>query len=223
MTIDWKSEIGAALERKRDPESHVERDPGTFHASQIGYCKRQAYLSKLGLKTHDVNTLGAFEVGTVWHEWLENHLGPELPHVDFEVPVRFEDATITWVGHADAYDRENGVLYDFKTRSDFYSSDGEFRYFSPPVDRHLDQLHVYMRSLEVEDAHIVYLSKKNITDLQVWPEDGIRFDWERYNGLNRKAREIKTQVEERGIPTVPEEIPFEKCGCWVCDGEELEL
>jgi CRISPR-associated exonuclease Cas4 len=213
MTIDFQSEIQTALEADNDPDSHVEHDPGVFHASQMGYCLRQAYLSKTGLKdTTDI--LGTFKTGTLIHEWLEAQLGDRLDHVAFEEPVETQVGDLTFLGHADAVDRENNVVYDFKTRGSWYR-------FNPPVQRHLDQLYVYMHALGFDDAQVVYLSKQDM-DVKTWPEHGtFRFDDDRFETLVSKAREIRDALDADGVATTPDDVPFEPCGCFVCENESL--
>lgn len=226
--INWKQTIEDTLARENDNDSHTERDLGTFHASQLGKCKRQATISKLGLESHSPETLGNFLAGTLFHEWVEENV--EIENLVFETPVIHKETTpqrpektLNFVGHADAWDTENNVLYDFKTRGDYFR--GGFQYLETPVDRHVDQLHIYMRALEVERGQIVYVDKKNPAHVRTWPEDGLfDFDWERYRDLVRKARDIQKALmafkDMNGrLPETKEQVPFEKDDCWVCEQE----
>lgn len=215
MTIDFATEIQTALEADNDPESHVEHDPSVFHASQMGYCARQSYLSKTGLKdTTDI--LGVFKTGTLIHEWLETHLSDRLTNVAFEEPVETTHGDITFVGHADAVDYENEVVYDFKTRASWYR-------FDPPTQRHLDQLYVYMAALGFDEAQVVYLSKKDM-EVRTYPKDGtFLFDDDRFRKLVSKAELIRDELAADGVATRESEIPFANCGCYICENETLEL
>lgn len=50
--IDFAGELQEALVELENLESHTEYEPSVIHASQIGYCERQAYLAKFGLKQY---------------------------------------------------------------------------------------------------------------------------------------------------------------------------
>lgn len=210
--INFGEEIQAALEADNDPESHVEHDPRVFHPSQIGYCKRQCYFSKLGL-SDNTTILGTFQTGTLIHEWIEEHVGDRLPGVEFERPVSVDVDGVTFTGHADAVDAESGVVYDFKSRASWYR-------FDPPTQRHVDQLHVYMAATGCDEAQVVYVSKKDL-EVKTWPEDGtFGFDESRFAELVAKAKDIRNVVEERGVAESIDEVPYAKCGCFVCSNEE---
>jgi hypothetical protein len=216
--IDFEQQIADALAEANDPESHVERDAETFHASQLAMCDRQCYTSKLGLKD-DSEILGIFQTGTLIHEFLEDAFAPrhENEPVDFEWPVESTDLPtgITITGRADCVDRRNGIVYDFKTRNGWYN-------FDPPVQRHLDQLYCYMAALKgVDRGRIVYISKGDM-DVREWPEDGtLAFDEERYDELLSKADRIRDAIEEHGIAESADDIPFDPCGCFICENETL--
>lgn len=213
--IDFESAITDALEADRDPSSHRELDPRVFHPSQIGYCKRQAYLSKLGLKDTS-DALGIFKAGTMIHEFMENEVAAHLPdHVVFETPVEVAIDGIKFVGHADCYDPQQGFVYDFKSRNGWYN-------FDPPTQRHLDQMYVYMAALDVREGRVVYVNKADPTDIEPYPESGtFEYSASRMSELIKKAKEIRDVILRDGYPSGPEEIPFEKCGCWVCNNESL--
>lgn len=214
--IDFADAIAAALEANRDPESHRELDPRVFHPSQLGYCKRQALLSKLGLKD-DSDALGIFHTGTLIHEFMEHDVSNVVPaRCQFEVPVECTVDGITFTGHADCYDPESGTVYDFKSRGGWYN-------FNPPTDRHVDQLTIYMNALEATGGQVVYISKKDL-EVRTWPENGtFEYDGKRLAALVSKAKEIRDELYANGLPQSRAEIPFEKCGCYFCDQESLSF
>lgn len=218
--IDFEQAIQTALEGAEDPDSHVERDPGTFHASQVAYCKRRCYCSKLGLDDQR-DILGVFRTGTLIHEFLEERLARHVRRAQFERPVETEVDGVRFVGRADCFDPYAGTVYDFKTRASWYN-------FDPPVGRHLDQLHVYMAALGAEHGaadrgQVVYLSKSDL-EVRTWPEDGVfEFDQERFDRLVAKAQEVRDAVDEHGVAQHAEEIPFEPCGCYFCREESLAI
>lgn len=218
--IDFEAKIDDALAAANDPESHVERDPDTFHPSQLALCDRQAYCSKLGLKD-DSDILGIFQTGTLIHEFLEEHFADVFEDVPAELEHAVESTDqvtgIDIVGHADCVDFGNGVVYDFKTRNGWYN-------FDPPVQRHLDQLHLYMGALKgIDEARVIYISKSDM-EVRQWPDDGtFSFDEDCHAELLDKAAHIRDAVAEQGIAESPAEIPFDRCGCFICENETLRF
>lgn len=214
--IDVEGAMHNALERDRDDESHRELDPSVFHASSIGYPTRQVYLSKLGLKHHDAETLARFKIGDWIHEFIEDALAAEHDHLELEHEVELDVGDVTFVGRCDAYDPVENVVYDFKSRASWYK-------FDPPTQRHIDQLLVYMHALGAEFGQVVYVSKKDL-EVRTWPEDApfVRQDYdERFTELVEKAHTIREVIREEGIATRAADIPFEKGSDWISQQEEL--
>lgn len=229
--IEWNELITRLLREQHDSSSHTELEPYRFHPSQLGHCKRNAYVSKLGLTLHDPPTIGTFRMGHLVHEWLEESLA-DRDDVVMEMPLEEEVNGVELVGHCDCYeitpaDMEDRI-HDFKTKSTFYFHD-------PPIHYHGDQVTLYMAMSGAREAKIVYLSKKNFYDerdeidepyrITTWPEEEdsfIQFDPMRVNDLTEKAKEVGRPIERDGLPSGPEDIPFEKCGCWVCEQEQLD-
>jgi CRISPR-associated exonuclease Cas4 len=215
--IDFESEVQTALEAAEDPESHVERDATTFHPSQLVRCERRAYCAKLGLDDTD-EILGIFQTGTLIHEFLEQQFSEQFAaeKVEFEREINHVDLAtdITLKGRADCVDFRDNVVYDFKTRNGWYN-------FDPPVQRHCDQLHLYMRGLQFDRGRVVYLSKGDL-EVRQWPDDSLfAFDESRYNALIEKAERIRDAIEAQGIAESAAEIPFETCECYFCSQESL--
>lgn len=214
--IDWRGQIARSLHVGNDDDSHTEPDDHTFHPSQLARCKRQATISKYGLETHDTKTLGIFHTGTLIHEWLEDEMDGRFPGVHHEIPIEQEyvtdDGAVVVTGHADVYDEHNGVVYDFKSRGGWYN-------FDPPSERHLDQLTLYMDALGADAGQVVYVNKKDL-EVRTWPDgDTFAFDPDRRDDLVAKAREIRDGVKGVEITSI-NDVPFEPCGCWLCDKED---
>ncbi|MFC6720923.1 hypothetical protein ACFQGT_00045 [Natrialbaceae archaeon GCM10025810] len=213
--IDFDAHLQRALEAANDPESHVERDPETFHPSQIAACKRQAYLGKLGLKDH-TDILGVFQTGTLIHEFIEEYVGAQLAGAEFEKRVELETDGVRFVGHTDCYDPAANACYDFKSRNGWYN-------FDPPNDRHLDQLHVYMAATGAEYGQVVYVSKGDM-EVRTWPENDLfAFDADRFAAIVERATAIRDAIDENGVAESPDEIPFDRCGCFMCRSETLRF
>ena len=218
--IDFEGAIKDKLRKDNNSYTGHDEDPedNVFHASWMGYCKRQVYLSKTGLKYHDDKTLGIFRAGSRVHSFMEDEVFEELPrHLVFEKPIRpLEIDGVKFVGTADCIDMENGVIYDFKSRGGWYR-------FNPPTQRHLDQLHIYMKATGIHEAQVVYISKKDF-EVRTWPEDGtFEFDEERFQELVEKAKTVMDLIEEHGVAESEDELDdiVEKCDSFICKKEGL--
>lgn len=201
-----------------DTSDFFERDPGTFFASHMGFCLRQLYLKKLGL-TENSELRGQFKVAQLIQDYLEGQLGDHDSQLETKVSLQIEENPVRFIGRCNLYSPDEGVVYSLKVRNGWYN-------FSPPVDRHIDQLHIYMRGAGVDRGKLVYFSKNDIADIQEWPTSNgqppyVEFDPERYKRLVAKANRIRDAVWTDGIATEPQEIPFEKCGCYFCQEESL--
>ena len=217
--IDFESVVQDRLARESDDGSHTEWDPRVFHPSQVGYDEWLILVNKLGL-TDKSHLRGTFEVGNMIHEWVQRELvGPNTgmkwgEHIEHE--VEFDEAGLTFVGHADVYDEEAGIVYDIKSRGSWY-------HFDPPVDRHLDQLHCYMRGLDAEYGQVVYVSKKDL-EVRTWPEDvPLQFDTERWSDIVGRCQRVRDALYEEGIPQSEDEIPFERPDNYFADEADLDF
>lgn len=195
-----------------------ERDPETFFAAHMGLCPRQLYLSKLGL-TANSELQGQYRVARLIQTYLEEQLHDQYPRLETETSLHIDEGPIQFVGRCNLLDPDNKIAYLLKTRNGWYK-------FSPPVDRHLDQLHVYMRGLGVTQGRLVYVSKNDISDIREWPPPDdtspyVKFDQSRYDQLVAKATRIRDVIWANGIASTPEDIPFPDCGCYFCKEESL--
>ena len=216
--VDWEAQIGQTIRDTAEQDSHVEQDAITFHPSQLAKCKRQATLAKLGLKDFETDTLGTFQAGTLIHEWIQAELAAQFPDCKFEREIKktytnpASGEKIRVTGHADLWDPERGIVYDFKTRGGWYN-------FNPPTERHIDQLTLYMDALDAVAGQIVYINRKDL-EIRPWPADTtFSFDTGRRMELVQKAREIRDGIREAGEITSKADVPFEDCGCWLCGQE----
>jgi hypothetical protein len=230
--INFKKEIEEEL-LERNGHSHTELDTTTFRASSVGYCPRQILLSKLGVKVQDAETQGKFQTGDFIHDWIQADILPKHPTMhENEVSIEVDGLTIT--GHYDCFDPVEGIVYDFKSR------DGWYR-FNPPVSRHLQQLEVYMRALNLQDPRglMVYVSKGDL-GVETYPDhfgiseeredlneqgDLLQPSEERWNSIVEKVSKVHEYLEEHGFPTSEEEVnaAFKPCGdCVGCYFEDSD-
>lgn len=208
--------IGDELERQRYGP-YTDLNPNEFYASTVGYTPRQMYVKKLGLDDMATDDLGACRVGSLIHGFIE-----EAITNDGETDLRTEQKVthsvgdITFRGRYDAYDPEQGIVYDFKSRNGWYK-------FDPPNQRHVDQLLVYMHALDSDYGQVIYAAKKDL-EIKTWPEDGPfhRDDYsERWDTLLDRARCVRDAILEHGVALSTEDIPFEKGDDWLSQQERL--
>lgn len=212
---DIVSEILAA-----ETDEFAERDPGTFFAAHIGLCRRQLYLSKLGLTAQNQRR-GQYRISRLIQSYLEERVANRCPRLEVGASVQIDEEPLQLVGRCNLFDPKSGIAYALKTRNGWYK-------FAPPVERHLDQLHVYMRGLGVDKGQLVYISKNDLGEIRSWPpteenRDSVTFDHDRYDKLVAKATKIRETVWTNGIATTPEDIPFPTCGCYFCRNEQLSF
>jgi len=214
--IDFEHLIERRLHVENDEDSHTEPDPAVWHPSQLSRCKRQATISKYGLEDHDTSTLGTFRIGSIIHEWIEDHFGDALDGVHFEKELEEEWRNgVTVTGRCDVYDEYEDAVYDFKTRSGWYK-------FDPPNDSHRAQLATYIDMVGAEKGQVVYISKKDL-EVRTWPEDQLWTPSVTFtSSIKAKAGEMKSRLEETGQPASVDQVPFNPCGCWLCDREQSE-
>lgn len=214
--INFKQELANHLKGDEYVGSHQEPDTSIFRASSAGYCKRQMLLNKMGVKENDAQGLGRFQVGDMIHEYIQSNILPN--HMTtHEKQVVYEQDGITLKGHYDCFDGD--IVYDFKSRSSWYRYD-------PPIQRHLDQLNVYMAALGIDYGMMVYVCKKDLT-VESFPdffdeteerEDIdesqflVEFSQDRLDHVIKKCRDIKKYLDENGYPGSKDEIPWDKCG-----------
>lgn len=221
--IDFERVIETELDAGRDEGSHTERDPSTFHPSSVGYSDWMLYVNKLGLKTKpDTELLGTFEMGNLIHEYVQDaivdHNLLDISDAQIEVPVDFSEDGLRFKGHADLFDPDQGIVYDIKSRSSWY-------HFDTPVDRHVDQLHCYMRGLNAQYGKVIYVSKKDM-EVRTFPEDPVpfNFDTERWNDeIKPRCQRIREAVIDSGIATEESEIPFERPDNYFCNNTDLDF
>ena len=225
--IDFQKLVYDTIEAQSERHSHTEIDVNTFHPSQMAMCKRQMLLSKLGVVDHNPETKGIFLMGTLMHKHLEEYVEEVA---DFEVEVEkevshtFKTKTslpdIRIVGHCDLYIPFLDLVVDYKSQTGWY-------YFDPhsnnilDKETHLNQLNIYMDALDANNGKLVYLDKGKFEPRQYPEEDNtyINYEPDRVNEVVTKTEEVVEELQENGIPQSLEEVPYGKCGCFVCNQE----
>ena len=190
----------------------------TFWASQLGYCRRQLYLSHLGLKDAS-DGRGRLNASRLIQDHLEEQVEEHCPHVDVAPKMAIDVDDLCFVGRPTAYDPRTSTVYHIKPRNGWYK-------FHPPNQRHLDQLQVYIEGTGASRGRLIYVSMGDLTDTRTWPPEDCEYvdiNAERFQNVVAKARDVHDEIVANGVATTPREIPFERCGCFLCDQEELLL
>jgi len=232
--INFKQQINQKL-TQRNGHSHTELDTNTFRASSVGYCPRQILINKLGIKKFDPDTQGRFQTGDFIHDWIQKEILPKYATKhENQLQITLENG-IKLKGHYDCLDPREQVIYDFKSRSSWYK-------FTPPVERHLQQLEVYMRASNLENPSglMVYVSKSDLsvetfpdyfnqaTEREAHKEETNKLvepSNERWNKIKDKLEKVHGYLEKNGFPTSVKEInaAFKPCGdCVGCKFEDRE-
>jgi len=203
--IDFESALETEMDAEEEEGSHTEFDPRVFHPSSVGYTEWLLLVNKLGLSDKS-DLKGTFKMGDLIHEYTQMALVGNIGYTpQIETPVEFEEDGLVFTGHADVYEPDTDIVYDIKSRSNWY-------HFDPPVDRHLDQLHTYMRGLDADYGQVIYISKKDM-EVRAWPEGApFTFDESRWLDIKARCMRVRDALYEHGIPQSESEIPFEKPG-----------
>ena len=214
--IDFQETVASIL--AAESNQFYERDPETFFASQIGFCLRQLYVNKLGL-TESETLRGKYKAANLIQSYFEQEIGDQHPELETSQSVHLDEGLVQFAGTCTFFNPEKKVVYGLKVRNGWYQ-------FSPPIERHIDQLQVYMRGMDVDRGKLIYVSKNDIGDIREWPSPDAEFPFvelnkERYNRLVEKATTVRNQIWKHGIASRPGEIPFEKCECYFCREESL--
>lgn len=210
----WFDEIAARNEEEGHPERN---DPGhswpvgRFEPHQLGDCPRKWYYDWQNAPEEESDPHGIFAVGHFIEEeiaepWLRAELTPEYEvdnaiHVSHTVPGT--DITIGGSTDPAAIDPESGdiaFLTEIKTTGNLEKQDG-------PKQRHLYQLHAYLRALDVGQAFLIYFDRNELLHPKVFP---VTFDpdtWEEAVDWMEDAHEYA--LEE----TLP---PAEPPAGWMC-------
>ncbi|MDB9247504.1 hypothetical protein PN419_00585 [Halorubrum ezzemoulense] len=217
--IDFESVLDEQIAAEEEDGSHTEFDPRVFHPSSVGYSEWLIMVKKLGLSdTSDLR--GTFKMGDLVHEYTQKALVQAVEHIDgwddIETPVEFDEDGLTFVGHADVYDPEADIVYDIKSRGSWYN-------FDPPVDRHIDQLHCYMRGLDAQYGQVIYVSKKDM-EVRTWPEGApFTFDEARWDEIKARCKRVRDAIYDEGIPQSEAEIPFDRPDNYFAESTELDF
>lgn len=150
------------------------RDDSFWHGSESGKCMRMRFYRRQGIKPapFDDATLRRFEVGDMFHEWLQKILKTQGVLLSCEELLK--DTKLNFSGHYDALIKigDHLILYDFKT-----VNSGAFSYFNrdgfPEYDKMQLMSYAYFlrqRFPNLEECRMFYISKDDarVEEFSVW-------------------------------------------------------
>lgn len=210
--IDFEKLIEEKIfERGPNDRDRTKDPPLKFSPSSAGYCERQQFLSRAGLKKLGRKAIGSMKSGTLLHRWIESHInGHGL--IEQEVRVDLADPKINPFGiyYEGTYD-----YYDYNYPYDFKSTSNINYVISSPTEEHKDQITVYMAGLGAKEGAIVYIDKR---DLKV-KQHMVEFDEKRLVKIFKRS----TRVYDARLNWDNKTIPFPKCGCFACRLEDEKI
>lgn len=163
MTL-FETGIRPKIDEYLDNKSKERRDYGEYwSASSAGYCQRKNIFDRLQIPhtTDDPRKLRVFEVGHIFHEWIQRitrdadnimTLAQEIELRDEELMIRghIDDLLFITPKGADSDLNSKVILYDYKTqnsRAFTWQKDKPISYF------HRMQLGTYMLMLRANPSH----------------------------------------------------------------------
>lgn len=206
-------------------DAHL-RDPG-IHASELG-CARRVYYTLLGEKKKSKVPLKwkkRFEHGKVVHAMVQQQLGEMarrtggLITFDPEVKIHSRFQKIAAELHLDSstdglfeFRRAVGeqphtrVIFELKTEApDGYTD------LKKPKPEHVEQVHLYMKALDVPVAWIMYYNKGDQNNTASYAPWFIAYDETIWQRIEKKCRVALQMAETRTPPDRVEGIWCEFC------------
>lgn len=206
------------IEERNEEEGHPERnDPahswpvGRFEPHHLGDCIRKWYYDWQNAPAEESDPHGIFAVGHFIEEeiaepWLRAELTPTYEvenaiHVSHDIPGT--DISIGGSTDPAAVDPDTGdiaFLTEIKTTSNLDKQDG-------PKQRHLYQLHAYLRALDVGQGYLIYFDRNELLNPKVFP---VTFDEETWEEAVAWMEDANGFATDKTLP--PADPPAD----WLC-------
>lgn len=187
-----------------------------FHSSSLGFCERQLFLNKIGVKEWEYNIKSSMQVGSIIHYFIQGL--PEVRENFFiEVPIKFQiDGTpIYIVGSADLVKKDRSKIIDIKSaKSLLYLQ-------ASPMYHHIPQILMYMKGLGIMEGELLYVDKSNLDMVS----HIINFDENLYNETIQKVIRVYNALKEwENAGAFNRPIPFPRCKnkCYFCETEKIK-
>ena len=185
---------------KRNNEWHTPK-VGVYHASGIWGCKRKQYLSFISPKPHSVESLGACEMGTVIHDFMQGKvLKDKIVSMEESIHIPIENG-VQIVGRYDMLgcDSEGAYLVDFKSTA--WLKDDKV----DASEHHKVQANIYLHALGIERGFIYEISKKNLL-IKVFE---VKYDPDLFELTRLRALEVDKAIKLLECPAKDPQASWE--------------
>lgn len=187
--------------------------PESYHASSVGFCERQIFLTKLHAKMFGLKEKSEMTVGSCIHYFVQG-IKTVKDLFDIEVPIKYqiEGSPVFIVGKADL------VLKEFPYVIDIKSSKSLMYLQNSPMSHQVPQLLVYMKCLGADEGELLYIEKATFIMLQ----HKIKFNQELFDQTCKKVVRVYEAIKKwENDGAFNKKIPFLPCGCYFCRNEIL--
>jgi len=183
----------------------------TYHVTDITGCLRKSFLKKKVNIELDESSLKNFEIGHRVEDIAAKALEKMYDNVenDYRITKEFNGYKIK--GETDPILKVNNKILDmFEIKSTSYISSVKDK----PKSHHLRQVNAYMGLLGLHSCKIIYIDKKNYSDLA----HHIPFDKDMFRDFKNKAEWLHTCFKNEKIPAAK---PMENWECKWCDVRDI--
>lgn len=210
--INIKELIEKKLEDDSEKIKRASEPLECFHASSVGYCERQIFLTKLSAKMFDNQIKGSMAIGTLIHHYIQSF--PEiLEHCEVEHDI------ILSVPNSQAY---------IKGRTDIMLKNGQYVWdiksiktlayvLETPMREHVEQLNIYMAGANAQAGQLIYVQKSDMQTVTF----NLVFDQEMLNHSFYKVSSVYEALKKWDAEGRFDKIPFARDSCYHCSTEHL--
>jgi len=193
-------------------DTYGKNDPlELFHPSSSGYCERQMFLNKLGVKEFPEKIRGAMQSGTILHEWIQNIKEvKEDFHIEQTHVLEIPGTKLYYQGKIDLKNKKNDFVIDIKSIANLYFVKLK------PMPAHISQINIYMAMAKSQMAEIFYIQKNDLATKSHF----LKFNKKLLEETFEKTKLVYEALKmfDNGNNII---IPFPKCDCYGCKEEKL--
>ena len=163
---------------------------GVYHSSTVGErCLRKSYFSHLYEEKIGEKTLFLFEVGNIFHRYIQSFFPKGNTEKKIKVPIKIKKPSQQWViiGKVDLI--ESDILVELKTVDTLAKA--------LPFPSHLDQMECYLRGIpEAKEGTLIYIQKKDF-EMASFP---VKRNDERWKKIVVRISKLHKFLENKEVP-----------------------
>ncbi len=174
------------------------REIGVYYPSRLPYCLRQQYYEWTLSYPHPEDTLRIFEVGNIFHSWLEkvfSRNGSGIRLLSSEKPISIYIAEHDYFINGRIDDiilvEKDGKTYlvEVKTYKDL-------QFLREPKREHVLQLNFYLKPYSDSDGIIFYIEKNTLQTKEFFT----RFDQKLFKEIIDRAQCLHESLQSKTLP-----------------------